>query len=152
MIHIEPTTDAAFIVACITHPRVWPHVSCDGLDPSAFDVAPHLLYLCPTDGGDRLGVFVIEMHSPHWAEVHTALLPQAWGSRAAAAAQALLRWLAAAGIRKLTTVVPDGNALALRFARAAGLREEGRIAASLMRGGQMVDQTLLGVELCQQQP
>jgi RimJ/RimL family protein N-acetyltransferase len=148
---ITPTRDEAFIRECITHPRIWPSVSCDGVGKDQIGLAEHLIYLCPEDDIGRLGVFVLEPHNPRWLEVHTALLPNAWGPRAAEGARAAIEYVRAAGIRKLTTLVPDGNFLALRFAKKAGFREEGRISKSYPHEGKMMDQVLLGMELCQQQ-
>lgn len=146
MIDIRPTSDAQFIVSCVTHPKVWPHVTCDGVD--TFSPEGHL-FVEAIDGGDRLGVFMLLPLNPALVEIHTALLPHAWGGRAAQAASALLEYLAGQNIKKAITMVPQDNPLAKRFAIKAGMRVEGRITKSYPKGGVMLDQEILGVELCQ---
>ncbi len=137
----------------MTHPKVGPHSSCDGVKAEDVELSDRCLYLCPTDEElGPIGVFAIEPHNPSWVEVHTVLHPMSWGSMAAQAAKALLAYLASQGFKKLTTLVPADNPAALRYAKAAGLKVEGVIKASFPRNGVMLDQTLLGVELCQQQP
>ena len=150
---IEYTRNEELIYGCMTHPKIWPHVSCDGVSKGSVKLSDNWLFLAPVDDDlGVLGVFAIEPHNPVWVEVHTMLLPLAWGTPAKDAAKALLDFLADKGFRKLTTLVPSDNPAALRYAKAAGLKVEGVIKASFPRNGELLDQTLLGVELCQQQP
>lgn len=150
MIRIETTTDFDFIRCCITHPRIWPHVSCDGIDDLPDDISSSW-FVEAIDGGDRLGVFLLHVHNPILVEIHTALLPSAWGASANKAAHALLRFLAEQGFKKAMTYVPSNNPLALRFARGAGMAQEGMLTNSYPKNGVLLDQHILGVCLCQQQ-
>jgi RimJ/RimL family protein N-acetyltransferase len=143
---IKPSTDRGFIIECVTHPKVWPHVTCDGVD--SFNPDGHV-FVEAVDGQDRLGVFMLHPLNPALVEIHTALLPHSWGVKAAQAAKSLLEYLAGKNIKKAITMVPQDNPLAKRFAIKAGMRVEGRITKSYPKGGVMLDQDILGVELCQ---
>ena len=79
-------------------------------------------------------------------EVHTALLPCAWGLRAPLATRAGARWMFEhTNCQRIVTCVPAGNTLALRLALKAGMSQYGRNPRSLLRGGVLVDQILLGM-------
>ena len=149
MISIEKTEDDAFILSCLTHPKIWPHVACDGID----SIAPPfvgVVFVEAKDEDERLGVYMLRAHNPALIEIHTALLPIAWGRRAGEAAKALLAFLAGCGFRKAFTVVPQDNPAAYRYATRAGLRPEGILSKSYPKGGVLIDQHILGIELCQQ--
>ena len=89
------------------------------------------------------------MLHPHNAicwEIHTCLLPNAWGERGRRAARLLPEWIwQHTPCRRIITNVPDNNRLALRFALAAGMTEIGVNAASFLKNGKLRDQTLLGI-------
>ena len=139
MIEIRPTSDAQFIVSCVMNPKVWPHVACDGVH--SFD-PEGLIFVEALDGAERLGVFMLRHLNPLLVEIHTALLPIAWGNRAASAAKALLDYLTELGVRKAITMVPVDNRLAKRFAMNAGMVHQGRITNSYPKGGVMLDQDI----------
>lgn len=153
---LERTYDMAVVRQIVMHPAIWPHVHEDGTgddwQPVAIDGFIWLLVSDP----EPLGVFLVHQRGACSYEMHTCLLPESWGPRAAHAAQLLLKWaFTELHCRKMITAVPSYNRAALRFAKAGGMTQEGVNRASFLRGGQMVDQIMLGITkeewLCQSQ-
>lgn len=149
MIHLEPTKDWNYIKSVATHPRLWPYLADD------FSPAPEVweppdsesrIYLKVADQERELGFFLLCAFSPILFQVHTALLPCAWGKRAAAAAEALIAWVwEHTTCQRLITEVPDYNTLAHRFALKAGMTEYGRNPKSFSKDGLLHDLILLGI-------
>lgn len=103
--------------------------------------------------GERLiGVFVLFARSSILWEVHTGILPEHRSAHGGAAARALIAFLfSQTECRKLVTLVPEFNRPALLYALRAGLRKEGVLTASFLKGGVLHDQTLLSInkeQLC----
>lgn len=153
---IERTYDMALVRQIVMHPAIWPHVHEDNVgddwQPVAMDEFIWMLISDP----DPIGVFLVHQRNAECYEMHTCLLPESWGAKAAAAAQMLLRWaFTDLQCRKMITAVPEYNRAALRFAKAGGMQQEGINRASYLHAGQMIDQIMLGITkeewLCQQQ-
>lgn len=148
-IRIEPLHDEAQIASALRHPRIYPHISDDGCpDADALHVVVDgpMHYLGAFAGEVFLGLFVAHAHNFVLYEVHTCLLPHAWGPRALDAARGVVAWIFGnTPCQRLVTSVPQGNDLALQLARRAGLEVYGLNPRSLMRGGRLLDQTLLGI-------
>jgi RimJ/RimL family protein N-acetyltransferase len=149
-IRIQPLEDEALITRTLRHPRIYPHISDDGC-PNAAEMEVHLedcsfFYLGVYSGGEYRGLFCVHPHNVACYEIHTCLLPSAWGDCALRAARAVVAWMfEQTPCQRLITCVPAGNDLALRLAKLAGLTEYGVNPKSLLRGGVLVDQTLLGI-------
>lgn len=156
---IVQTEDVDLIRTIMTHPQVWPHISDDAsgapekFDPSGLVGKAH--FLLAVDGDEVCGMYLVHRHNAVLYEVHTCILPHAYGERADAAAQALLDWVFAhTECRHLMTFVPKPNRTALAYAQRAGLQIEGNVPASFLKDGVAHDQTLLGIgkeQRCQQQ-
>ena len=149
VIHIERSTDYALIRGIMTHPRVYPHLTDDG-SPAAADFEPieseALYYLVAWDGNELLGLWLfVPLNAVCW-EVHTALLPHAWGDRARRAAVVMLQWIwGNTPCRRIVTHVPADNRLAYDFALAAGMQVFGIDEQSFLKGGRLLDQICLGI-------
>lgn len=146
----EASTDWALVRRIMIHPRVWPAISDDfSPSPEVFrpSTAPELCYVLVRDGESILGLFLLTPHNGVHVEVHTCLLPTAWirGSREIAAQAMAWLWANCPQIERLTTNVPRNNSIALRFAQALGMIEYGVNPKSFKKGGQLVDQVLLGM-------
>lgn len=138
------TRDMALVASILAHPAIWPHISDDGCtepDPQDNDALHWML----VSDGEPAGVFMLHQHNAACWEVHTCLLPRAWGQPAAQAAQLLLAYAFGIGARKVITHVPSYNRLALRFAKAAGMTQEGVNRASFAKNGELLDQIMLGI-------
>lgn len=159
-IAISRTFDGELVRQVMTHPQIWPHISDDGTapveewrpaDPTA------VLYMVARDGEEVLGLWMLLPQNSITWEIHTCLLPNAWGPRARQAAKMMAEWIwANTPCRRLVTTVPEPNQLAKRFAVRAGMQEYGRNPASFLKNGVLHDQVLLGIsrpeeEECRQQ-
>lgn len=131
----------------VRHPAVWPHVHDDGT-PGDWEPVDHevMHWMLVQEGAEVLGVFLVHPVTSYCYEMHTCLLPEAWGPRAIEAARMLADWaFSQTPCLKLVTNVPEYNRLALRFAKAGGGKQEGINRASFMRDGKMLDQIVLGI-------
>lgn len=172
MISFERTTDWETIKAIVTHPRIYPHVSDDGSplaeqwEPIRDEVVWYVLVkddavLHPSKPKpdslgtpELLGLWVLVPDNSVCWKIHTCLLPVAYGDRARIAAIAMVPWIwHNTGCLRVITDVPAYNRLALRFARAAGMKEYGVNPRSYMKNKKLYDQILLGISkpeaLCQ---
>lgn len=145
----ERTRDYALVRAIATHPRVWEHISDDATAPrEQWQPAEHeaFWYVLVRDADEDLGFFLLTPHNAVCWEIHTCLLPRAWGARARDAAAGIVAWLwANTPAERLVTTVPASNRLALRFALRAGMTEYGRNPSSYLKQGRLEDQILLGL-------
>lgn len=155
-VRVQRTHDMATVRQIVTHPAIWPHAHEDGMtDAWEPEDSEAMMWVLVTDP-HPIGVFLVHPRGVQCLEMHTCLLPIAWGPTAAHAAQLLLKWAFQSGnCRKMVTSVPAYNRAALRFAKAGGMTQEGINRASYLHNGEMVDQIMLGVTreewLCRQQ-
>ena len=146
------TTDREYIRSVFTHPAIYPYVS-DDYAPAAEAWEPILvdevIYLRPEEGG---ACFLIHPHTRVMWEVHSAVLPE-FRAKSKEYAAGVVRWVAENTTCKcFTTLVPDGNVPALGLAKSVGLKPVGVFPKSFMKGGRLLDQTILAMELsCPQQ-
>lgn len=152
---IARTHDMPLVRGILSHPAIWPYIHDDGVtEPNPIDHEE--LYWLLVDDGAPAGVFLLHPHNTVTYEIHTCLLPRTWGGQSREAAQLVLRWMFEnTGCRKVITNVPADNPLALRFARRAGLKDEGVNRKSFLKNGVLLDQLVLGIMKeewqCQQQ-
>jgi hypothetical protein len=79
-------------------------------------------------------------------EIHTVLLPCAWGARGMQAALELPDWIwERTTCRRIVTHVPSNNRLALRFAKEAQMTQYGINEKSYLKNGVLLDQACLGI-------
>jgi RimJ/RimL family protein N-acetyltransferase len=133
----------------LIHPQVYPHISDDGSPPAA-EFQPlqseAVWYIVVRDGDEILGLWALHPHNSICWEIHTCLLPNAWGGRGLKAAHLLPEWIwNHTPCRRLMGNVPSNNRLALRFAREAGMTEFGVNPASFLKNGRIYDQICLGI-------
>lgn len=145
----ERTQDYALIKQIITHEKVFPYSS-DDYTPSPKDYEPIksdlIWYVLVKDGEELLGMWTFIPQNAICWEIHTTLLPNAWGERAIKAAKELADWVwKNTPCLRVITNVPEYNRLALRFAKAAGLEPFGLNCKSYMKTGILHDQIMLGV-------
>lgn len=153
------THDMELVASIVRHPAIWPHVHDDGTpdDWAPTDHDGFYWMLVTLDDGRPGGVFLVHALTSFCREMHTCLLPTMWGRESAGAAQMLLDWaFCETDCQKMVTNVPAYNRLALRFAKAGGMMQEGINRASFMRNGMLIDQIMLGITkqewtTCQQQ-
>lgn len=150
-VRIERLYDSELIAQTLTHPRIFPHISDDACSsPSELSIPDDPRYQFPFlaayDGSEYLGLFMVHAHNLVLHEVHTCLLPAAWGPRSLRAARACIRWIFDnTACRRLITSVPDDNPLAFRLAVRAGMEAYGRNPKSIQRAGVLRDLIMLGI-------
>jgi RimJ/RimL family protein N-acetyltransferase len=162
VITFERSADFNLIHFILTHKRVYPHISDDHSPPAeeyqpiehpavwyviAQDVDPKLSQDVDSDEGpDTLGLWMFHPLNGICWEVHTALLPCAWGDVGLEAARQLPAWIwENTPCRRIVTNVPATNRLALHFAINAGMRVFGVNPASWLKDGKLCDQICLGI-------
>lgn len=141
--------NAELIARTISHPRIWPSVSDDG-SPYPDDYAPvvgeGIVYLGMYEQDEYLGLFMLHPHNAICWEVHTCLLPVAWGVTARSCAELCIEWaFSMTGCCRLITNVPASNKLALRLAKSVGMQQFGINPKSFLKHGVALDQIMLGI-------
>jgi len=152
--------DVEAIHSVLRHPDVF-RSSCDDScsGPEDLDLGPAFASrndigcLGAYVGDTLIGVFVLVARSMVLYEVHTGILQEYRAAHGLAAARALIAFVFSnTKCHKLVTLVPEFNHPALLYALRAGMRKEGVLTASFLKGGVLHDQTLLSINkghLCQ---
>lgn len=139
----------SLVRSVLTHPRVYPHIV-DDSSPAADEFHPidhpSIVYLRAEDQEGTLGIFMLVPLSLVCYQVHTCMLPRAWGALARESARLGTQWMFEHGpCRRIVTNVPEYNRVAERFARACGMAEYGRNLKSFQKDGVLYDEILLGI-------
>lgn len=153
MITFERSFDYELIRKVLTHPRIYPYISDDGSPPlekyqpvASEAIWYVVVYDQRAEDAHLLGLWVFVPENFVCWEVHTALLPRAWGPRGQLAARMLPKWIwTNTPCRRIITNVPSNNRLARRFALQAGMKIYGINRASWMKNGVLCDQICLGL-------
>jgi RimJ/RimL family protein N-acetyltransferase len=146
---IERTKDWELIKRIVTDKSVYSKVS-DDESPAAKDWQPsqheQAYYLLVKNGIDELGIFYVAPQNGVTYQVHTCLLPHAYGPKAAVAAKELLDWVFEnTNCERLVTEIPEYNSLALRFALKAGMEKYGYNPKSFKKDGVLHGVMMLGI-------
>jgi len=160
VIAFSRSTDYDLIRQILTHSRVYDKIS-DDYSPRREEYRPieheAIWYVLARDYDeqsgefDLLGLWMFHPQNGICWEVHTALLPIAYGVPGRLAAQLLPPWIwEHTPCRRIVTNVPSTNRLALRFAIAAGMKIFGINRASYLKGGKLCDQICLGISAPQE--
>jgi RimJ/RimL family protein N-acetyltransferase len=143
----EQPADLEIVRRIVTTPAIYRASSDDGCGPAdQFQVPSKCAYALARDEDETLlGCYGIEPHNSVSIEIHTCLLPIAWG-RAEQITTAFREWLwQNTSAKRITTRVPSFNRLALRLAMACGMVEFGRDVKSFQKHGRLYDEILLGI-------
>lgn len=148
----ERSTDWELIKSIATHRRVYPHIS-DDFSPKAEDWNPvqdeRVWYVIVREDEEVLGMFALFPQSKICWEVHTCMLPKAYGEKGRAATKEAIKWLfEVSACLRIVTQVPHYNVIALRYAIDAGMKEYGYNPSSYMKDGVLQGITLLGISKC----
>jgi len=144
--------DYATILTTLRDERIYPAM-CDDFAPPREAFMPRMddaiVYVACYQGEEYLGLWCFMPTSAIRWNVHTCLLPCAWG-RTVQATKAMLRWVwETQPVERIVTEVPTYNRLALRLAKAVGMEYIGIDRQSIRKGGKLHDQILLGLSKCQ---
>lgn len=151
---INRTFDRDLVNGVVRHPEIYPYVT-DANSPPAeeFDATQILLdngnYALSVHEGDELmGVFLFTRITDTTYEVHTCLLPNCRGQKAAQAAQDVVHWMFARSFcNRIVTRCPDNNPRAKRFAQSAGLVVDYYLKDSFPSHDGVIGQSILSIDL-----
>lgn len=148
MFTFERSYDWEKIRATMTHESIY-RLLCDDSAPPAKAFQPNrdlqIWYIAVHKDGVYLGLWVLVPENAILADVHTCLLPIAWGE-ASAAAKEMAVWIwGHTQFERLTTKVPSYNRLAVRLAKMGGMEWWGTNPASWRRNGTLHSLIHLGM-------
>lgn len=147
--NFERSENWGLIKAIATHPKVWDAISDDfTAAKEVWEPVRHesVWYVVVKDDCEVLGMFAFIPENHVCWNVHTCLLPTAYGPRARQTARELTQWIwENTTCVRVTTNVPDQNRLALMYAKQVGFKEFGINPKSYMKDGILQDQILLGI-------
>lgn len=159
-VSIHPILDIDIVKSTITAPSVWNFASDDlSGSPEAFFPKRESFYLGAWETDDNctrfLGMFMCSPVTGIVVDLHTCLLPVAWGSKAKECANATREWIwANTEYRKITGIIPANNRLLLKFTQDVGMTQYGVCKDAWLKGGKTWDLILVEVNKeapCQQQ-
>lgn len=149
VIHLSRTYDAQLIRSIITNQAIYGRMSDDyapareDYQPAAPDAA---CYVLVEVDGQAKGLWILVPQSLTLWEVHTALLPEIWGTTAKLAAPLLLDWVWQNTLcQRLFTVVPQYARATRKFAMHAGMEECGKHERAYLKDGELQDLIIMGV-------
>lgn len=150
MVEVRRIYDEGLIRDTITHPKVYPAASDDGsptVDSYKPPVSPYVMYLgCYDDESRYVGLFMLVTVNVATVELHTFMLPKAWGPKAKACAAAAADWIwENTKFIRIITVIPDFNRLAIKFAETGGMSRYGLNPQSWLKNGKVFDTVLMGI-------
>lgn len=144
----ERTTDYDLIREIVTHPKLYSWLT-DDFSPPPRDYRPPehpaIWYLLVKEGETRLGLFMAAPLNGVLFELHTCLLPPAWGGKSREALRSVIQWIFEnTPCRRIVTHVPRDNRLALKLAADVGLERIGVNRNSFLKNGKLLDLILFG--------
>lgn len=93
------------------------------------------------DDNEYLGLFLFIPLTSILYEIHTCLLPEAWGKNSVKAAHEALEWMFInTGCKRVTTRVPEDNKLARRFTERVGGEYVGFEPESWLKNNELIGQ------------
>ena len=149
VITFQRTHDYALVGEIMRHEALYDKCA-DDFEPAREDFRPRedeaIWYVLVYDDAELLGLFALAPQNAICWEIHTRLLPHAWGPRSLVALKKVIEWVwRATPALRLVTTVPAYNRLALSFGRRAGFEQYGVNPQSWQRDGKLHDQVLLGI-------
>lgn len=152
-----PTVDTHIIEKILNHPDVYKD-SIDDFSPNYLEIKTipyNHLWISVYNADILCGGFLLVWHNTIMCEVHTCLFSSVHGKLAIKIGKLGIEWLFKnTQCLKIITNVPEYNKKALLFSKISGFKIEGINRKSIMKFGNLMDQTVLGLckdELCQQQ-
>lgn len=137
--------DIPLIREAMTHPKVYQHISDDGCPKEFEPVLTDALIFLAVNDPEFLGVFLFHPQNFVTYEVHTALLPEAWG-KSVEYGKAAIEWMFAnTPCKRVVTNVPKYNRLAKRLSEQVGMKEYGMNPKSFQKNGVLHDQIMFGL-------
>ncbi len=144
-----PTSDLELIERTIKHPRVYPRIS-DDFSEKMEDWKPKIgddtTYLAMYDDSTYFGLVVLVEKNPICYEIHSCLLPSAYGAAAVGALAMAIDWAwMNTQCRRLVAGIPEDNSLAYKLAKNVGMSDYGYDPGCTMRHGRILGMRLVGI-------
>lgn len=154
---IERTHDMVLVNSVLLNEKIRSKIIDDGTkDVLATDNDAVFWLAVYDDKNEFCGLYFLHPVNSVCYEMHTCLLPNAWGATANKLAQCLLSYaFEVMKVKKIVTNVPESNRLALNYAKRNGMVVEGVNRESFLKNGILEDLVMLGItfkewESCQQ--
>ena len=154
-VSFEFTKDMKLVTSIISHPKIYPYVTDDfSPKPNEFEMIcdPSLKFVRVYEGERTLGIFTFIIRNRIWWEIHTCLLPCVWGN-SVKILTGVFKWIwENTECQRITSEVSVNNRLAYRLGIISGMKEIGTNEKSILQGGVLRDQVMLGIskgEICQ---
>ena len=133
----------------MTHEKLY-DVCGDDFQPAREAFEPRtdaaIWYVMAHDGDVLLGLFAIAPQNAICYELHSRILPEAWGPLAREALKGIIQWtFANTPALRIVTFCPSYNRLAVKIGLRVGFTEYGVNPKSWMKGGKLWDQILMGI-------
>jgi len=146
---IERSRDYALLWRISVDPHIY-RVTSDDFSPrpNQWKVAQRedLIYLLAREDSQVLGFCAFIPVNGVTFESHLCFLQCAYGPKAAAAFEQMLRWMwAGTRAERICGAVPDYNRRAIKFSERAGFEQYGRNLACWMKNGRLHDMVLRGI-------
>lgn len=145
----ERSTDWTLIKEIVTSPWIYDGISDDGSPPRDQwnpQEYPDVWFIVVKEEDKVLGLWALRPQTSACWEVHTCLLPKAYGEKAYKAVLEFEEWVwKNTSAHRVVTDVPVYNQLALRFSLRAGLKQFGLNPKSYMKNGKLYDVIMLGI-------
>jgi RimJ/RimL family protein N-acetyltransferase len=154
LISCARTFDVDIVTQVYHDERIWEPTRSDD-DPMAEEIdfasavesrGDNHIFISALVANVLVGLFMFEKKNPRCYEIHSAILPEYWGSGISVpCGVAACKWMMKHTIcQKITTSVPSFNEPARRMAIDAGMKQEGCNRKSFLKDGTLFDQYLFG--------
>jgi len=147
MVTCSHTDDFDLIRSVLTDDYVWNGVTEDGIDRGSFTIPQELTFCELKDEDELLGICGLRSCAQTCVELHTALLKAAAGRSQECFIALEIYLLQNTLVERLITRVPETNPKALKAALKLGFEEVGILKESYLKGGSLVNQYILQVNL-----
>lgn len=148
-VRFERTRDLELVKTLFTIPHIYRQTSDDFSEPPEKWEPPaddRITYVLVRDEKHLLGMFALVPENAICWKLHPCLLRNAWGEKAREIGRAFIQWVwEQTPCLRLIASIPVSAETAIKLALDSGLEEFGRNQKSIMKGGILEDQVLLGV-------
>lgn len=134
----------------LKHPDIYSFVGDDGSLPvDDYHIHPEVSALVVYDP-EPIACAIFYPHNVCTFEIHTCTLPHG-RARSYIYGRAMLAWIwENTGIQKLVATIPANNRQTLLYTLRIGFNTEGISTNSFLHNGELINQTYIGIERCQQ--
>jgi len=144
----ERTADYALIKSIITHPEIYPLVADDFSPRPEFwePIQNDEIWYVLAKEDKPLGLFALIPDNKICWKAHPCLLPETRGKMSREITKQFVQWLwQNTPCRRLIAEIPEFNRVVIKYAVDCGMTQFGVNEKSLLKGGILHDQVMLGI-------